>query len=146
MFRVSTLIMFKIWFAVFLTSQHSGISAIKPCTQILWIDRTTQSKACCSVTAKGKIEKHGSGALLLPSSSRQNHEPTTDHINIMKLSPFWSLSSRPMSQPFRSSKIDLGIVEEMSVLILSQAAYIEMGWMRARNTTLAVLRWFPIGV
>lgn len=143
MFRVNTLIMFKIWFAVFLTSQHSWISAIKPCTKILWINRTTQSKACCSVTAKGKIEKHGIGALLLPSSSMQNHEPTIDHISIMKLSPFWSISPRPMSQPFRSSKMDTGIVEEMPVLILSQAAYTETGYRCARNTSLDVLRWFP---
>lgn len=64
----------------------------EPRTQIPWIDRATQSQACCSIAAKGKIEEYGIGALLLPSSSRQNHELTIDHISIMKLSAFWCIS------------------------------------------------------
>lgn len=39
--------------------------------------------------------------------------------------------------------MDTGIVEEMSVLILSQAVYIDIGSLCARNTILDVLRWFP---
>lgn len=69
----------------------SWIWPTEPCTQIPWIDSTAQSKAFCSVAAKGKIKEYGIGALLLPSSSQQNHELMIDHISIMKLPAFWCI-------------------------------------------------------
>lgn len=114
----------------------------EPCTQILWIDRAEQSKACRSVSAKGKIEEYGVGALLLPSSSLQNHELTIDHISIMKLPAFWCISQDQCLNLSGLAKC-AGTVQEMSALILSYILYVEIGSLCARNTTLEVLRWFP---
>lgn len=92
MFRVSTLITFKMWFAAILTSQHSGISAVESDLQnpaLKSLESIALHKA--KPSAKGKIKEYGIGALLLPSSSQQNHELMIDHISIMKLPAFWCI-------------------------------------------------------
>lgn len=51
-----------------------------------------------------------------------------------------------MPRPFWASKMDTEIVQEMSVLILSQAVRIEIGSLCTRSIILEVLRWFPTEV